>query len=370
MARTGLSRSRLVASGRLGWPLAIVASALLLASAAAGCGGSSSKSSQTATGAAAQKKVFGFSMPFLTNEFFIALNDITVKKLKADGWKILPTTNANQQPDKQITDVQNLIASGATALAVDPFDSSGIVPALNAAEKKDVPVVLVDVGADGGEAYMSVRADNKKAGATVCDQMGKELAKANGGTAQGTVLELQGELSSVAGLDRTNGFEDCMKKKYAGVKIVGKPTHWQGPAAADATQTVVGTEKIDGIYMQSDCGMLAPVLSVLKQAGKRAKVGEAGHIILGAIDGCPPSLDHIRNGDLDFTVDQPLVQYGQRVSYFLDSALKGKRFKTGPDGFGGHIVTAPTGLEDLIPASLVTKENVDSPKLWGNQAKG
>jgi ABC-type sugar transport system substrate-binding protein len=335
--------------------------AMLLAAvfvAACGSTGTGSQSpSQT-------KKVLGISLPYLSNEFFIVLDKLIEKDMKAAGWRVLPFSNANQKVDQQITDVNNLIAQGATALIVDPFDSTGIIPALNAADKAGVPVALVDVGATGGKAYMSIRSDNKQAGAQVCDEMGKLLTK--NGSPTGTVLELQGDLAGVAGLDRTAGFEDCMKSKYAQVKVLPRPTHWNGTEAANATQTIVSTQSIDAIYAQSDCGMVAPVLAVLKQ-GKLLPVGQPGHIILGAIDGCPPTLADIRQGTVDFTVEQPILAYAQRCAYFLEAALQKKSFQPGPDSFGGEIRKAPTGLEDVPPLTLVNKANVDDSKLWGNQ---
>lgn len=317
---------------------------------------------------AQEDRVFGFSMPFLTNEFFIALNDLTVSRMKDDGWEVLSTTDAQQQPDKQVQDVRNLIAGGATGLAIDPFDSGAIVRALDLAEEAGVPVVLVDVAADGGTAFMSIRADNHGAGATACEEIGNRLTEKYGDP-QGTVLQLQGELASVAGRDRTNGFEECMEEDFPDVRIISRPTQWRGEEAANAAETVVSAEEIDAIYMQSDCGMLQPVQAVLRSAGHDTRVGDEDHIILGAIDGCPHALDAIREGTLDFTVEQPLTDYAQRVSYFLNAALEGEEFETGPDEFGGEIVEAPTGLENLVPATLVTEDNVDDDELWGNQVE-
>lgn len=311
------------------------------------------------------ERVFGFSMPFLTNEFFIALNDLTVDRMEAEGWNVLSTTDAQQQADKQVQDVRDLIAAGATALAVDPFDSGAIVPALDAAEEAGVPVVLVDVGADGGNAFMSIRADNYGAGATVCEEIGARLIERYG-EPTGTVLQLQGELASVAGRDRTDGFEDCMEENFPEVNIISRPTQWRGEEAANAAETVVAAEPVDAIYLQSDCGMLQPVQSVLRSAGYDTRVGDDDHIIIGAIDGCPHALDAIREGTLDFTVEQPLNDYAHRVAFYLEAALAGESFEVGPDGFGGEIVEVATGLENLVPATLVTADNVEESTLWGN----
>ncbi|WP_417564126.1 sugar ABC transporter substrate-binding protein [Microbacterium sp.] len=306
------------------------------------------------------------SMPYLTNQFMVSLNDKTVSGLKDAGWKVLATTDAGSQPDKQVQDVKNLIAAGASALAIDPFDSGAIVAALGAAEEAGVPVVLVDVGAAAGTSYMTVRADNVGAAATVCEEMGARLSERYG-EAKGTILQLQGELSSIAAQDRTKGFEDCMAEKFPDVEIVSQPTNWDGAKAANAAQTVVSSRHIDGIYLQSDCGMLSPVQAVLKQSGKSTAVDDPDRIIIGGIDGCPTTLKSIRAGQIDFTVEQPLNAYGQRVAYFLDAALAGKTFSEGPDEFGGQIVKTESGaLENLVPATLITRDNVDDDTLWGN----
>lgn len=339
-------------------PLTVAAMFGMAACSAQPTDGGSTDGGETRTAA--------LSMPYLTNQFMVSLNDKTVGALQEEGWNVLSTTDAGSQPDKQVQDVKNLIAAGATALAIDPFDSGAIVAALDAAEEAGVPVVLVDVGASGGTSYMTVRADNVGAAATVCEEMGARLVERYG-EAKGTVLQLQGELSSIAAQDRTKGFEDCMAENYPDVEIISQPTNWDGAKAANAAQTVVASRDIDGIYLQSDCGMLSPVQAVLQQAGKSTAVDDPDRIIIGAIDGCPTTLEAIRAGEIDFTVEQPLNAYGQRVAYFLDAALAGKTFSEGPDEFGGQIVKTATGsLENLVPATLVTRENVDEGTLWGN----
>lgn len=340
----------------------LTASALCAAAALAVTGCSATPD---VDGGASDAQVAGFSMPYLTNQFMVSLNDKTVAALADAGWRVLATTDAGSQPDKQVQDVKNLIAAGATGLVIDPFDSGAIVAALNAAEEAGIPVILVDVGASGGKAYMTVRADNVGAAVTVCEEIGKRLEERYG-EARGTVLELQGELSSVAGQDRTEGFEQCMAEKFPKVKVIGQPTNWDGTKAANATQTIVTSQEIDAIYLQSDCGMLAPVQAVLAQSGKSTKVSDPKRIIVGAIDGCPTTLEAIRKGQIDFTVEQPLNAYGQRTAHFLAAALAGKTMSEGDDGFGGVIVKTVTGFENLVPATLVTKENVDETTFWGN----
>ncbi|MZF90790.1 sugar ABC transporter substrate-binding protein, partial [Streptomyces sp. SID5643] len=70
---------------------------------------------------------------------------------------------------------------------------------------------------------------------------------------------------------------------------------------------------------------------------------------------------------IDATVSQPADAYAKYGMYYIKAAMQGKRFKPGPTDHDSTIVKLPSGiLEDQLPAPLVTKDNVDDPKLWGN----
>ena len=151
-------------------------------------------------------------------------------------------------------------------------DSDAIVPALNYAESKHVPIVSTDIGPSGGHTAMIVRADNLRMGADACALIGKKL----GG--KGTLLSMMGDQATINGRDRTTGFNDCMKANYPGIKVVQQPTYWKSDKATAVAQTVVtSTPALAAIYMQSDSVMLAGVINVLKSAGKLTKVGDASH---------------------------------------------------------------------------------------------
>jgi ABC-type sugar transport system substrate-binding protein len=194
--------------------------------------------------------------------------------------------------------------------------------------------------------------------------MGEEL----GG--KGTVLSLQGDLATINGQDRTDGFRDCMEENYPDIELIERPTDWQTEKATDATQTVLTSNPdLSGIYMQSDSVMLSGVLSTLEQEGLDAKVGEPGHVVLVSIDGTSQALDKIRSDELDAAVSQPLDLYAKYGVEYLQGAVEGETFEVGPTDHDSEIVDYEGNLMDLLPAPLVTKENVDDPNLWGNQSE-
>jgi ribose transport system substrate-binding protein len=304
----------------------------------------------------------GLSSAFLSSPFFVVLTSLTTRSARGAGLTWLQPTDAQSDPGKQIADIQTLVNSGARGLIVVPRDSDAIAPALQYAASRSVPIVAIDVSVHTGKVAMTVRADNVGMARSACEAVGAAL----GG--QGKVLELQGDLLNSSGRDRSEGFETCLKEKYPKIEVFARPTRWEQARAADATQTILTVHPdVGAIYMESGSVMLPGVLSVLHQAGRQEKSGQARKIFLVAIDGSPYELAKIRSGELDATVSQPLDLYARLGVEYLQRAVKGERFAEGPTCHGSRIVKNAAGnLEDLLPSPVVTRQNVNDPRLWGN----
>ncbi len=317
-----------------------------------------------ASAAQAADFTMGYSVGFLTDPFQAIQVDLTMKAAADAGLKTLPVANANGDPGKQISDFRNLIAQGAQGIIVVPTDSDAIVPALEFAASKNVPVVAIDIGPAGGKAAMIVRANNLRMGEDACMWLGKAV----GG--KGKVLSLMGDQATTNGRDRTTGFNDCMKKNFPDIEVNQQPTYWKTDKATAAAQTAVtSTPDLAGIYMQSDSVMLAGVLNVLKSADRLKKVGEEGHIPLISIDATPYALQQIRDDMLDAAVSQPLNLYVKYGLAYLEDAVAGKTFTMGPTDHDSEIVDMNGNMADLLPAPVITKAEASDPMLWGNQVK-
>jgi len=299
------------------------------------------------------------ALPLLSTPFWVAYEDQTGQMAERAGLDGLQPTNANSDAGRQVTDLRNLVTAGAEGVIVGPVDSKAIAPALDYAKQENVPVVAVDVAPEGGEVAMTVRADNKLMARRACEAMGKELA------GKGKVLSLQGDLASINGRERTQGFTDCMKEKFPQIEVIERPTKWDAGRAASATQTTLTSNPdLAGIYMQSDGAFLASVLQAVKKGGKSAE-----DLALVSIDGTPEALDGIRDGKLDAVVSQPADLYAKYSVEYLEQAKAGKQFKPGPTDHDSEIVDYMGNPQDLLPSPLVTRENVDDKSLWGNNPK-
>ncbi|MGH9061783.1 MAG: sugar ABC transporter substrate-binding protein, partial [Acidimicrobiales bacterium] len=269
---------------------------------------------------------------------------------------------ANNDSGKQISDIQSLISEGAQVLIVNPVDSQAIKPALDDAASHHIPVVAVDVAPAAGSVYMIVRANNTLYGQEACSYISSHVTS-------GTVLQLEGDLSSLNGRDRTTAFNDCMKQKAPQLKVVSDPTKWEAPTATTDAQDALHTfPDLKAIYVQWS-GPVPGILQAERSQNRFTPVGAAGHVILVSDDGVPFEMQDIRSGSLDSTVSQPATLYAQYAVSYSRDALAGKKFAAGqPTDHQTKLVTVDGNLEDPINAPLVTPTNVKDPSLWGNQA--
>ncbi|ALV31963.1 sugar ABC transporter substrate-binding protein [Streptomyces sp. CdTB01] len=347
------NRVRIVAA------VAVTASASL---ALAACGSTKDTASGSSGGGGTGK--VGVILPLLTSPFWQSYNDYVPKMAKSEGVDALKTVNSNSDPSQQITDIDNQLNQGVKGLVVAPLDSAAIEAGLKQAERKGVPVVAVDVAPDKGKVAMVVRADNVAYGTKACDYLGAHITS-------GKVVQIMGDLASVNGRDRSEAFRSCVKKKYPQLKVLEIPAKWESDTAASKLDTLLNANPdIKGIYLQAGGVYLAPTLQTLKAKHLLKAAGGKGHIVIVSNDGIPQEFEAIRKGEIDATVSQPADAYAKYGMYYIKAAMQGKTFRPGPTDHDSTIVKLPGGiLEDQLPAPLVTKADVDDPKLWGNTVK-
>jgi ribose transport system substrate-binding protein len=339
-------------------PRAVAAALPVIALVAlAGCSTTHSGDSSSSGSGVGQ---VGYAESFLTDPFQVQLVKNMTAQATDQSVDLLPAVNANADASKQATDVQTLLGRGVKGLIIVAVDSKAISSAVKQANSQNVPVVMVDLGSDSGKAAMIVRADNVYMGKAACEAEGKLL----GG--KGTVLNLQGDLSTQNGQDRSKGFTDCMASEFPGITVISKPMNWKPEECATQAQTVISTTQIDGIFQGSESVCLDSVNKVLSTLGKNATVGQAGHIVNVGIDGSPAGLNAIRAGQMDAIISQPVDLYAKYGIQYIKEAMEGKTFTAGPTDHDSTIVQVGDSLEDQLPSPTVTKDNVDDKTLWGN----
>jgi simple sugar transport system substrate-binding protein/ribose transport system substrate-binding protein len=345
-------RSRLLAAGT---------AAVLSVGALTAC--SSSKSSSGTP-------VVGVDYPRSDTDFWNSYIQYTPQFASQLGITI-KTSNSQNDVAKLAANAQAFMAEGVKGVVMAPQDTAAIAPTLSQLAAKKIPVVSVDTRPDTGSLYMVVRADNRAYGTKACEFLGSKLS------GHGSVVILEGDLSSINGRDRTEAFNDCMKKDFPGITVYGEATNWDAATAAQKLQTdLTAHQDVKGVYMESSFA-LSGTLQLLQQKSLLVPSSDPKHVFVVSNDGIPEELKDIAAGKIDATVSQPADLYAKYALYYIQAAVQGKTFKPGPTDHDSTIIQVRPGLlEDQLSAPLVTADGAayggiaslksTDTSLWGN----
>ena len=95
------------------------------------------------------------------------LRDLARRRAEAPrtrpGWNSSSPTRRTTPPPQQ-DDIQNFVTQQVNVILVNPVDSEAIVPAIEAANQANIPVIALDRGASGGELATTIASDNVQGG--------------------------------------------------------------------------------------------------------------------------------------------------------------------------------------------------------------
>lgn len=240
------------------------------------------------------------------------------------GYKIA-ITNAEGDTERQISDVESLLAQGCNVMVITAIDADAIQPALDACKEKGVPVIMKSRGSNGtpGEDYATFIAsdfvwEGEQAGnwiANACKEKGIDPVK---------VVEIQGIIGGTDVRDRGQGFENAAKTAGNFEVVAQQSANFSRPEAQEVVQNILQSSggDIDAIYCQNDEMALGASLA-LQAAGK--KVGE--DVFLVGVDGMKEALDAIKNGTLSATVTcNP--RFASTLFDTIEKAMNGEQIDT------------------------------------------
>ncbi|MFJ8044144.1 sugar ABC transporter substrate-binding protein [Kitasatospora sp. NPDC096147] len=333
-------------------PLSALATALLLAGCTGGGDGSS----------ADRPPRIAVDIPRSDSDFWTAFGARLADSDAAGGTELLPVTFSDGDVDRLIDHLRAFRKAGARAVVMAPQDTRATAADLDELAAADIGVISVDTRPESGWVYMVVRADNRAYGTKACEFLGGKL----GG--KGSLALIQDSPDSLNSYERSQAFVRCMQTSYPRITVHRIDTDGSPAKAGTALRDLLTTDPgLDGVYLQGGSLFLEPLLTTLQARGKLIPAGRPGHLTVVSNDGTPPELSAIRSGLIDATVSQPVDLYARFALYYAQAAAAGRRFEPGPTDHGSTIVAIPNGLEDQLPATLVTRQNADDPALWGNR---
>lgn len=339
--------------------------------AASSAAASASASAEPSTPAAAAKVVFLNALG--TDPFWRGAGDGAKSAAEAAGAEFVEQ-DANGDATAQASQLDTAVQQGANVIVIAPVDSKAITPQLNAATEAGVTVVALNRPISGVVLDGSVFISEYQGGVEAAEAM--FAAAKEQGLSEMNVLQLRGATSDEAAQLRGSGFADTIKKGAPGITVtlIEKGTDWKPEQAASATEDVLSTQEIQGLYTESDF-LLPSVIPVLERNGYTPLGGDK-HAVLVGVGGLPDALKLIREGWQDATMAFPIDKQAAaavRLGVALFNGMSAEEAYPGvlaESGFSADTSElkqdAATGPQIINQPELVTKANVDDPNLWGN----
>jgi simple sugar transport system substrate-binding protein/ribose transport system substrate-binding protein len=331
-----------------------VAAALIAGMAGCSSGSGSTTSTSTSTGTSTSSTStsspisIGVDLTYNNTAFWSAYINYETQDARQLGIKLIGPLLAAANASLQNQQIEELVNEGAKAIVVNPETATSLGPAISYAAAHHVQLISVDTIVGVGKVYMVVRASNLIYGLDACAYISSKVKS-------GYVLDLEGDLTSSNGADRTNAFNACMAANDPGVTVLKDPTVWTDATAVTDAQNAVNAygSKLKAIYAQwssPDTG----ILPLLKQKGLTGKV------IVVSDDGVPFEMCDIGRGTTDASQSQPANLYAEWALKYAVDAAKGVVLKAGDPGGGAPALQMLTyqgdaNLGDPIVAPFVTK---------------
>jgi simple sugar transport system substrate-binding protein/ribose transport system substrate-binding protein len=331
--------------GRLLGTFAVAAATALVAAC------SSNGTSSTATSKSGPVTI-GVDLTYNNTAFWAAYINYEQQYASQMHIKMLGPLLSGASASLQNQQIETLVNEGAKAIVVNPETATSLGPAISYAAAHHVQLISVDTIVGVGKVYMVVRASNTLYGQDACAYISSHVKS-------GYVLDLEGDLTSSNGADRTNAFNACMAANDPNVKVLKDPTVWTDATAVTDAQNAVNAygAKLKAIYSQwssPDTG----IIPLLKSKGLGP--GSQNPVIVISDDGVPFEMCDIGNGSLSASQSQPANLYAQYALTYAVDAAKGVKLAPGMPGGGAPTLqnvtySGDTNLADPIVAPFVTK---------------
>lgn len=280
------------------------------------------------TALVAKHKVFGVSYMTMNNPFYKIINNEILKVVEKNNDTLI-TLDPELDVDKQNEQIYKFIDQKVDGIFINPIDFEQIEPALQAAKRANIPVIIIDAPvSDESLVNCTIVSDNYDAGVQCAKDMMERLDSAN--------IVLLKHTTAKSAKERIEGFLSVIdnNEKY---KVINEAEcDGQLEIAMPKMQEIIEeTPDIDVVMALNDPSALG-ALAALEKNNKN-------DVMVYGIDGTPEIKALIgRNQMIVGTVAQSPIKMGQIAVENMYNILNGKKIEK----------------NIIIPISLINKENL------------
>jgi ribose transport system substrate-binding protein len=279
------------------------------------------------------KITIGVSLPQDDNPFYIGMLKGIRARTTELGWDVA-TVSSNEDKLKQINGVQDLVAKGVKGILISPIDAVGVNAAYDAAAAAKIPIISLARGSTSPNQTIHVAMDEVQVGRDIAEWTAKKL----GG--KGKIAMIMGPSGAPTFRNLAQGYNEVMAK-YPDIQIVFKT---DGPLTRErglknAEDALVANPDLAAIYSANDDLALGAMQAVLA-------ANKAGQTIVTGMNGVPPALHAVKDGNVAMTVELNPVIWGRLGVDVLATYLKGDKVE--PRVFIKHVIIDRSNVDEVL----------------------
>ncbi|MDO9665880.1 ribose ABC transporter substrate-binding protein RbsB [Glaesserella parasuis] len=255
------------------------------------------------------KETIALAISTLDNPFFVTLKEGAEKKAKELGYNLVVLDSQND-PAKELSNVEDVTVRGATVLLINPTDSEAVGTAVAVANKKNIPVITLDRGANKGNVVSHIASDNvvggKMAGDFIAEKVGKNAK----------VIQLEGIAGTSAARERGEGFKQAIEANQFEL-LASQPADFDRTKGLNVMENLLASHgSTKAVFAQND-EMALGALRAIKASGK--------NILVVGFDGTDDAVKAVNGGQLAATIAQQPDKIGELGVEAADKVLKGEK---------------------------------------------
>ena len=246
----------------------------------------------------------------LNNPFFVSMKDGAQKEADKLGYNLIVLDSQNN-PAKELANVQDLTVRGTKLMLINPTDSDAVGNAVAMANQAKIPVITLDRQATKGVVASHVASDNAFGGKMAGDYIAKKLGE------NAKVIELEGIAGTSVARERGKGFAQAAEKHHFQI-LASQPADFDRTKGLNVMQNLLTAHQdVQAVFAQND-EMALGALRALQTAGKT-------DVLVVGFDGTEDGIKAVNSGKLGATVAQRPEQIGVIGVQTADKVLKGEK---------------------------------------------
>lgn len=255
------------------------------------------------------KETIALAISTLDNPFFVTLKEGAEKKAKELGYNLVVLDSQND-PAKELSNVEDVTVRGATVLLINPTDSEAVGTAVAVANKKNIPVITLDRGANKGNVVSHIASDNVAGGKMAGDFIAEKVGK------NAKVIQLEGIAGTSAARERGEGFKQAVEANQFEL-LASQPADFDRTKGLNVMENLLASHgSAKAVFAQND-EMALGALRAIRASGK--------NILVVGFDGTDDAVKAVNGGQLAATIAQQPDKIGELGVEAADKVLKGEK---------------------------------------------